>query len=91
MRPAGEVRVALLTALREAKAPATSRMLAGRACVGKEAARHTLDNLVRAEVAERTGTVRVPGVKRPVPVYALRVPRQLVLPLVANVFAGLAQ
>jgi hypothetical protein len=50
-----------------------------------------LDNLVRAEVAERTGTVRVPGVKRPVPVYALRVPRQLVLPLVANVFAGLAQ
>jgi len=94
VRPAGEVRVAMLKALREAKAPATTKMLAARACVGLEAARHTLDNLVRAEVASKPGTTRVPGVRRPVPLYALRVPVQLNLPgvnapgLSAGVFAS---
>jgi len=72
----------MVKAMRDAKGPLTSRVLAARACVGYEAARHTLDNLVRAGVADKPGTTRVPGVRRPVPVYALRVPVQLPLPWV---------
>lgn len=84
----------MLKAMRDAKGPATTRLLAARACVGLEAARHTLDNLVRAGVADKPGTTRVPGVRRPVPLYALRVPVQLNLPgviapgLSAGVFAS---
>jgi hypothetical protein len=84
VRPAGEVRAALVKAMRDAKGPATTRLLAARACVGLEAARHTLDNLVRAGVADKPGTTRVPGVRRPVPVYTLRVPMQLPLPGVSQ-------
>ncbi len=83
MRPAGEIRVALLKAMRELKAPATSRMVAARACVGFEAARRALDNMARGQVVVKPGTTRVPGVKRPVPLYALRQPVQLPLPLAA--------
>lgn len=84
----------MLKAMRDAKGPATTRLLAARACVGLEAARYTLDNLVRAGVADKPGTTRVPGVRRPVPLYALRVPVQLNLPgvsasgLSAGVFAS---
>jgi len=72
MRPQGEVRAALFAAMREG--PATARVLAARACVGLEAARRTLDNMVRADQVVKPHTTRVPGVKRPVPVYAAVVP-----------------
>lgn len=84
MRPAGEIRQALVMALRDAKKARTSKELAAAATVGYEAARRTLDNLVRAEVAEQGAPARVPGVKRPVPTYLLRVPRQLPLQLEAT-------
>lgn len=71
MRPAGEIRQTLHQALLDAKR-GTTRQLAMRACVGFEAARRTLGNMVRDEVAEVVDTCRVPGVKRPVPVYAPR-------------------
>jgi hypothetical protein len=37
----------------------------------RTALRHTLGNMVAAGELKRAGTRRVPGVKRPVPVYAL--------------------
>lgn len=70
MRPVGEIREALERAMRQ-QGPGTSKAIAAAACVGYEAARRTLDNMVRAEHAEKRGSTRVPGVKRPVPVYAL--------------------
>jgi len=69
MRPAGEIRAAIFKALK--LGPATSRVLAGRACTGVDATRRTLDNMVRAAHVRKLHLARVPGVKRPVPVYAL--------------------
>lgn len=76
MRPRGEYRQALEYALRGGGGQwhpvgATSRELAARANLGVDVARLTLDNMVRADAAVKLDdTVRVPGVKRPVPVYA---------------------
>lgn len=69
MRPAGEIRAAIFKALK--LGPATSKVLAGRACTGVDATRRTLDNMVRARHARALPLARVPGVKRPVPVYWL--------------------
>lgn len=70
MRPAGEIRQALMRALCE-HGPGTARVLAGRACTGFEPTRRTLGNMVRDAAAQVPAMARVPGVKRPVPVYAL--------------------
>lgn len=72
MRPAGAVRQALADALKPG--PGTSRQVAQRACAGLEATRRTLDNMVRAGHARVLRQERVPGVRRPVPVYALAEP-----------------
>lgn len=70
MRPPGEIRLALVTALQAG--PGVSREVAQRARTGYEATRRTLDNMVRAGVAaKRKEPARVPGCKRPVPVYEL--------------------
>lgn len=50
----------------------TTRELAARSNVGLQAAMYTLDNMRRAGVVFVADEVRVPGVKRPVPVYDLR-------------------
>lgn len=68
-RPPGEYRAALEQAL--SYGPATTREAAGRACLSVADARRTLDNMSRCGVATKHATVRVEGVKRPVPVYAL--------------------
>ena len=75
MRPRGEFRQALDMALGAGGGAwhpvgLTTRELAARANVAIDAARLTLDNMVRAEEAVKLDVVRVPGVKRPVPVYA---------------------
>lgn len=70
MRPAGEVRLALLKALK-GRGPSTSRDLAASAQVGMSAASKTLDNLVAAGQVVKRAPVRVPGVKRPVPTYEI--------------------
>lgn len=69
MRPAGEIRRVLEEAL--AKEHGTTRDLAARAQVSVELTRRTLDNMVRGGAALVVGTIPVPGVRRPVPVYAL--------------------
>lgn len=81
MRPTGEIHLALRRAMLKAGRPATSRELARLACTGQEATRHTLDNMVRARRALQLEPRRVPGVKRPVPVYALPLTVQMALPL----------
>ncbi|KAB2893170.1 MAG: hypothetical protein F9K35_17155 [Burkholderiaceae bacterium] len=77
MRPAGEVRQALLQAC-EALAPGfpvgrgpTLREIAGRACVGLEAARRTLNNMCRSGPLCQVNTRKVPYRNRPVAEYAL--------------------
>lgn len=70
MRPAGDVRLALLKALKE-RGRSTSRQLAGQACVGMSVASKTLDNLVVAGKVVKRAPVRVDGVKRPVPTYEI--------------------
>jgi len=40
----------------------------------REMLRHTLGNMVAAGELTRVGTKRVPGVKRPVPLYAMTAP-----------------
>jgi hypothetical protein len=65
----GPERQALTAAMREVCG--TSRTLAERANVGYDVARMVLDNMVRAEQAVKATSLRVAGVKRPVPVYAL--------------------
>lgn len=80
MRPAGEIHQALRRAMIK-HGPATTRDLARLACTGLDATRHTLDNMVRARKALQLEPRRVPGVKRPVPVYALPLTVQLPLQL----------
>lgn len=77
MRPAGEVRQALLGAC-EALATGyptwrgpTLREIAQRACVGLDAARRTLGNLCRAGVVRQVNARRVEYRNRPVAEYAL--------------------
>jgi predicted ArsR family transcriptional regulator len=69
-RPRGELRTALHEALKAGQG--TTRELAARSGVGMTASMRTLDNMVTAGEVEKASAVRVPGVKRPVPVYALR-------------------
>lgn len=63
----GEIRDALGMALKGGHG--TTRDLAMRSGVGVSAAMYTLRNMVDAGEACRLPPVRVPGVKRPVPVY----------------------
>lgn len=68
-RPCGAQRKALLEALDEA--PGTSGQLARRAGIDATTVWRTLDNMVRRGVPQAVVLrhERVPGVKRPVPVY----------------------
>ena len=65
----GEVRDALCMALRGREG--TTRELALRAGVGVTRTMYTLRDMVRAGEAHVVDQTRVPGVKRPVPVYGL--------------------
>lgn len=68
MRPAGDVRKALVDAVQPAPGR-TLQELADRACVGMDAARRTMDNLRRAGVVQR-GPDKVVGYRnRPVATY----------------------
>jgi hypothetical protein len=69
MRPRGELRQAAERALLAGRA--TSREAAERTQVAYDAMRVALDNAVRAGDVVKVEPRRVPGVKRPVPVYAL--------------------
>ena len=72
MRPAGEVRMALLgacAALATAEQGATLQELAARACVGVDAARRTVSNLKRAGVLCVLRERRVAYRNRPVAEY----------------------
>ena len=68
MRPASEIRMALAAALMDG--PGTCRQLAQRTQGSVAIVREALNNMVRAGDARKASSVRVPGVKRPVPVYA---------------------
>lgn len=70
MRPAGEVRQALLVAAAELQRP-TLAELAARACVGYDSARHTVDNLRRAGRLRVLGWRRVAYRNRPVAEYGV--------------------
>lgn len=65
----GEIRDTLSMAL--SAGVGTTRDLALRSGVGVSAAMYTLRNMVQAGEAEVVSTTRVPGCKRPVPVYGL--------------------
>lgn len=77
MRPAGEVRLALLQAcqalVRPEQAP-TLRELAAQACVGLGAATHTVKHMRRAQQLHIVRTRRVPYRNRPVAEYAPAAP-----------------
>lgn len=77
MRPAGEVRQALLQACAALARPdqgATLRELAARACVGLKAAERTVDHMRRAGQVHIVRTRRVPYRNRPVAEYAPAAP-----------------
>lgn len=76
-RPQGEIRIAMRDGLGDG--PGVARALAQRAGVGLAAARITLSNMVRSGEARIVDRVRVPGVKRPVPLYDLT-PQQALIP-----------
>ena len=63
----GEVRDVLRLGLMAG--PATTRQLAGQTGVGVTKAMYTLRDMVVAGEVRVVSTTRVPGVKRPVPVY----------------------
>ncbi len=72
MRPAGEVRVALMDAAIALARPnkgATMRELAQVACVGVDAARRTVENMARAGQLRRLQNRRVAYRNRPVAEY----------------------
>ena len=74
MRPAGEVRIALLKAAGELATPergATLLELAHRACVGVDAARITVKNMHRQGSLQIRGQRCVAYRNRPVAEYAL--------------------
>lgn len=68
MRPHSEIRVCLAAALVEGKG--TTKQLAMRTGWSIGMTRLALDNMVRAGDACKPESIRVRGVKRPVPVYA---------------------
>ena len=65
----GEIRNTLQLGLLAGRG--TTRELAQRTGVGVTKAMHTLNDMVRAGEVVKLDTVRVAGVKRPVPVYDL--------------------
>lgn len=67
MRPRGEIREVLARGL--AVGVGNTRDLALRTGVGITAARQTLDNMCRSGEVRVVREDRIPGVKRPVPVY----------------------
>jgi hypothetical protein len=67
MRPYSDVRVDLAAALIDGEG--TTKQLAQRTGLPVSRTRRALDNMVRAGDAMKMTPVRVPGVKRPVPVY----------------------
>lgn len=72
MRPAGEVRVALLNACSQLATPdrgPTLREMAAVACVGLDAARRTVSNMQRAGQLHAPRTRRVGYRNRPVAEY----------------------
>lgn len=73
MRPQSEVRVDLAAALIDG--PGTTRQLAQRTGWSIGMARTALDNMVRSGQACKGAPVRLPGCKRPVPVYQRPLPR----------------
>ncbi len=75
MRPRGEIRQALADAaerLHEQLGPVTWRDMAAAACVGFAAAKATARNMEAAGELAVQGTKRVPGVCRPMKLYAPR-------------------
>lgn len=69
MRPRGEIRQALSDVAHEV-GRGTWRTYAARACVGFSAAKQTVRDMARAGELEVVGTQAVPGVCRPMLVYA---------------------
>ena len=72
MRPAGEVRLALLDACRQLATPdraPTLREIAAKACVGLQAARNTVPNMVRAKQLRPVRPRAVQHRNRPVAEY----------------------
>ena len=76
MRPAGEIRkalldacVALASAVQDPAHGPTLREIAHRACVGLDAAQDTMKNMVRAKVVHSVNTRRVDYRNRPVAEY----------------------
>ncbi|MFI8616502.1 hypothetical protein ACIGHN_13455 [Acidovorax sp. NPDC077693] len=76
MRPAGEIRKALLDAcaalasgVQDPDHGPTLREIAHRACVGLDAAQDTMKNMVRAKVVHTVNTRKVPYRNRPVAEY----------------------
>lgn len=86
MRPLGDFRVVLGTAAAAfGQQGATRRELAYSACVGLNAARMTVDNMLAAGELVVIGHTREPGVCRPVNRYAVALPcEQQVPPLVRS-------
>lgn len=73
MRPAGEVRQALLNACTQLATPdrgPTLREMAAVACVGMQAARRTVENMSRAGQLHRVRNRKVAYRNRPVAEYA---------------------
>jgi len=68
VRPQSEIRVTLAAALVDG--PGTTKQLAQRTGWSIGMTRRSLDYMCAAGDAVKTHSVRVPGVKRPVPVYA---------------------
>lgn len=68
MRPQSEIRVTLAAALVDG--PGTTRQLAQRTGWAIGDTREALNNMVKAGDVHKPSSVRMPGVKRPVPVYA---------------------
>jgi predicted ArsR family transcriptional regulator len=69
MRPQGEVRTTVAEGL--SAGPGMTRELAQRVGLDVQATRKTLDNMRNAGQVVVVGEERVPGVRRPVPVYDL--------------------
>ena len=96
MRLAGDTRLALLKAAAELSTPErapTLRELALKACVGQDAAMHTVKNLTRCGVLTIARTRRVAYRNRPVAEYAPAKPPEQLSPMadLGNVFASWAR
>lgn len=96
MRLAGDTRLALLRAAAELSTPErapTLRELALKACVGQQAALHTVRNMARCGQLTIARTRRVDYRNRPVAEYAPAKPSEQLSPMVdlGNVFASWAR